>query len=124
MTATQRFETKDFFAEFEDPTVPGFFVIEVSDGDGPCRDRADAQGAYRIAEKWNRPNDDATWLTYWVSEDKLESRVNEGKCQFKRTATDEQFEGVLKLAGVSREKVSDANGLAAPTATEQPRGEP
>lgn len=121
MTATQRFETKDFFAEFEDPTVPGFFVIEVSDGDGPCRDRADAQGAYRIAEKWNSPNAETTWLTYWIPESKLQKRVDEGKCELISKATDKQFEGALKLAGVS---VSNANGLTAPTATEQPRGEP
>jgi len=87
------FTIKDFFTEKEANDVGGFVVIDTDEGGA----------GYRMAEKWNRPERDGgpTWLTYWISEEALQDRLDAGKCAHAKTISAKQFRGVLNLAGVS-----------------------
>lgn len=88
------YQTKDFFTEVEASDVGGFVVIDTDETEG-----------YRMAEKWNRPERDGgpTWLTYWISEQALQDRLDAGKCRHTTEVSDEQFQGILNLAGVSEQ---------------------
>ena len=76
-----KYDKKAFFVENGDPTVTGFTIIELGDGE------------YRIAEKWER-NDGPRWTTYWIDSDQLESREERGVCKKRGMVSDEQFEAI------------------------------
>jgi len=80
------YEPGDFFTEHDDDAVKGFAIIETDESEG-----------YRIAEKWQHSGN---WTTYWRPADQLLERVVDGNCEKTKTLSDEQFNGLLKLAGV------------------------
>lgn len=93
-----KFQTGAFFSELEDASVKGFAIVAVASSGGPISDHSGA--AYRIAEKWQRSEVDGgpVWHTYWMDEQQLLTRVNEGKCKKAKTLSDKQLSGVKNLA--------------------------
>lgn len=79
----------EFFVEHEANDVTGFAIVDTDESEG-----------YRIAEKWERPNADDTWLTYWISEEALAKREAAGKCKLARELNGKQLQGIGNLAGV------------------------
>lgn len=85
------FDQRDFFVD-EDPEVGGFCIGEVND----------TSGRYRIIERWDRPEEDGgpTWITYWVSEDAMQARIESGQISHRQRVSEKQFEGFKSLAGL------------------------
>lgn len=80
--------TGEFFVEHEADDVTGFAIVDTDETEG-----------YRIAEKWERP-DEAVWLTYWISEEALAKRQADGKCEKARDLNAKQLRGIGNLADV------------------------
>lgn len=80
-------EAKTYFAEQEYDDVKGFTVLKAKDG------------RYQIAEKWLKEEGESRWISYWIPESDLLSRIEQGHCEPKGKLTDEQFEGVCKMVG-------------------------
>jgi hypothetical protein len=81
------YETRTYFTEHEEESVKGFTII------GSC------DGEYHIAEKWiasNGGGPDSKWVSYYVPEAQLNSRVTDGSCEPKAQLTDEQFASVCQ----------------------------
>lgn len=91
-----RYQQGDFFADREDDTVRGFAIIETSDE------------KYRIAEKWEPRTRDAAWVTYWITHETLHQRVDNDAAQRMKEMSDEQFDGICKLAGVESQDLQNA----------------
>lgn len=91
------YKRRAFFSEHEDDTVAGFAIIDANE----------TSQQYLIAEKWTPTGNDTSidsdeprWTTYWVHEDALIERVENGDCSYKQQLNDKQFGGVCKLAGI------------------------
>lgn len=78
------FERRQFFREYDDPTVSGFTIIDTG------------EESYRIAEKWNRSDGEPVWTTYWITESKLEDRIESDGCEPVGNLTDDQFQRVCQ----------------------------
>lgn len=106
------FETKQFFTETEDSDIQGFVVVATSTDGGPIT--GESGTAYRIAEKWNRPEQDGgpVWTTYWIPEETLLARVERGECAPTKVVTDTQFKGVCNLAGIADQVANKAPATA------------
>lgn len=97
------YDQRDFFTEIEDSDVQGFVVIETAEDGEPGS--LSGEESYRIAEKWNRSDRDGgpVWITYWMPAQALDNRIAEGSCKHTTTMSEEQFRGVLNLAGVEHQ---------------------
>jgi hypothetical protein len=92
------FDTGAFFSENEDDEVRGMAIIETAEERGPLGEVP----AYRIAEKWEPAGEEPQWVKYWMSAETLHARLQSGKCEYLKELSDDQFEGVLSLAGVEK----------------------
>ena len=81
-------DIRAFFTEHADEEVTGFAVIEAKNGQ------------YRLAEKWNKPDGEPSWVTYWVPEAQLLQRERSGQCERSGSLTEEQFEAVCENTDV------------------------
>jgi hypothetical protein len=92
------YDNRTYFEENEAEDVTGFTIVESHDGE------------YHIAEKWNKSAvDESKWMSYWIPEAQLESRVEKGKCEPKAELKDEQYEKVCSMVdhdNVTAEKVT------------------
>lgn len=78
------YDTRTYFAENEADDVKGFTIIDTNE----------ESGEYHIAEKWSREDAEDTWLQYWIPEEKLIARADDGKCEAKAELSQSQYEEV------------------------------
>lgn len=81
------YNIKTYFEEKEDESVKGFSVIDLNQ----------ESEQYRIAEKWVRDSSDATWVQYWIPEERLLERVACDKCSPKGSLSQEQYSKIKQL---------------------------